>query len=301
MERVMEEITQDLQGFYGSFSTPPSLPIGIRLYRYIVENFSHLLFYYQIPRIRRNLSLITQIPGDDPRINQWTNSICQNMIYSYIELFLDLGKGIHSLLKKVQVDHQDLERIRQEAARGRGVVLTGIHTCGSDHGMYCINHYLPGIQLLSKANPNSRNRFMSYLRKLHHILITPISIPALKDAISRLRSGGIVGVAIDIPIPSGDCFEFFEQNCFLTTAHTRMAVYSGAVIFLVHTLRTPSGQYQVRFQQVKQPSNCPNKSDLITTWAQQSYRQVEKLILRWPDAWYGTSFDLFPQAGACAS
>jgi lauroyl/myristoyl acyltransferase len=139
---------------------------------------------------------------------------------------------------------------------------------------------------------------MYYLRKLHNIIITPISIPALKDAIGRLRTGGIVAVAIDLPVPNGECFKFFDQDCFLTNAHTRMAVKSGALIFLAYTLRTPSGQYMVKLQEVKQPSNCPGKKDLVAAWAQQSYRQVEQIILRWPDAWYGTSFDLFHQANA---
>ncbi len=300
----MKEITQHFQEFNGSLSIAPSLPSGIMLYRYIVEKVSRLICSYKnlkvVPRLRKNISLITQLPEDDPQITKLINTICQNTIYSYIELFLDLGKGTHSLRQKVQVDYQGLERIRQEAASGHGVVLAGTHTCGFDHVILCLNHYLPGIQVLSKANPTGGNWFMYYLRKLHNIIITPISVSALKDAIGRLRSGGVVAVAIDLPVQNGGCFKFFGQECFLTNAHARMAVKSGAAIFLVYTLRTPSGQYQVKFQEVKQPSSCPSKKDLIAAWAQQSYRQVEKFILRWPDAWYGTSFNLFPQADAYA-
>jgi lauroyl/myristoyl acyltransferase len=193
-----------------------------------------------------------------------------------------------------------LARIRRVLAGGHGVVLAGAHTCGFDHAVYSLNHHLPGIQVLSKANPTGGNRFMYYLRKLNNILITPISVSALKEAIGRLRSGGVVAVAIDLPIPNGDCFQFFGQECFLTDAHTRMAVKSGAAIFLVYTRRTPSGQYQIKFQEVKRPGHCPNKKALIASWAQQSYRQVEGFILRWPEAWYGTTFDLFPQAAAGA-
>lgn len=301
----MKEITPNTSEFYSSLPAVPPLPSGKSIFRLLVERISHLIVSYSnlklVRKVRKNLSLVTQLPEDAPQITGWVRQIFQNIIYSYVELFLDLAKGTHSLSQRIDVDHKGLERIRRQLAAGRGVVLAGTHTCGFDHAVYSFNHYLPGIQVLSKANPTGGTRFMYFLRKMHNILITPISVSALKDAIHRLRSGGVVAVAIDLPVPSGDRFRFFNQECLLTDAHTRLAVKSGAAIFLVYTRRTPAGRYQVKFQEVVQPAGCPNKRELITAWAQQSYRQVEPLILRWPEAWYGTTFDLFPNAAAGAA
>jgi lauroyl/myristoyl acyltransferase len=298
----MRNNTQITQEYYRS--TAPTTPAGKFLYLYLVEKVSDLLisnnWLKATPTVRRNLSLITQLPEDDPRIEDWTNKLCQNVIFSYAELFLDIVKGPQQLNKKIVVDQNGLEKIRQTLACGHGVVLAGTHTCGFDHAVHGLNHYLPGIQVLSKADPTGRNRFMYFLRKMHKIIITPISLSALREAIERLRSGGVVAVAIDLPVSNGEQFQFFDQDCLLTNAHTRMAVKSGAKVFLVYTRRTPSGDYQINFQEVKQPPNCQTKKNLINTWAQKSYWQVEKFILQWPDAWYGTSFDLFPKADATA-
>jgi lauroyl/myristoyl acyltransferase len=298
----MKEITETTQELIGSFATAPSLPTGKVLYRNLVEKISQLYVAYQkhkvVPKARKNLSLIAQLPEDDPQITGWINTISQNVIYSYIELFLDLIRGTDYLNKKIEIDHKALEKLREVLANGYGVVLAGTHTSGFDHAVFSLNYHLPGIQVLSKANPTGGNRLMYYLRKVHNILVTPISVSALREAIKRLRAAGVVAVAIDLPIPNGDYYKFFGQDCPLTDAHTRMAVKSGARIFLVYTRRTPSGRYQIKLQEVKPPKNCPNKKSLIATWAQKSYQQVEEFILQWPDAWYGTTFDLFSQDDA---
>jgi lauroyl/myristoyl acyltransferase len=298
----MKEISQSTQIMNSSLSTVQSLPTGKSFYRNLVEKISDLVIFYKksnvVPKVRNNLSLITQLPEDDPQITKWIRELCQNVIYSYVELFLDLGKGTNNLSQKIEIDDKGLEQIRQELASGHGVVLAGAHTCGFDHAVHGLNHYLPGIQVLSKANPSGNNRFMYYLRKVHKIMITPICLSALREAIGRLRKGGVVAVAIDLPVPNGENLKFFGQKCLLTTAHTRMAVKSGATIFLVYTRRTPTGQYQIKFQEVKRPLSCHKKKELITAWAQKSYQQVEQFILRWPEAWYGTTFDLFPMAAA---
>ena len=206
----MNEITPTTQEFHQSILKTPSSPSRKSLYRYLVEKIGHLLItntkLKAVPTARKNLSLITQLPEDAPQITALINAICQNTIYSYVELFLDLGKGNHNLSKKIEVDQKGLERIRLVLAGGRGVVLAGAHTCGFDHAVFSLNDYLPGLQVLSKANPTGGNRFMFYLRKLKNVLITPISVQALKAAIGRLHSGGVVAVAIDLPIPNGECF-----------------------------------------------------------------------------------------------
>jgi lauroyl/myristoyl acyltransferase len=285
-------------------TTTPALHFGQFVIQCLVEKISDLLISNNklkaTPTVRRNLSLITQLPENNPQIEVWTNKLCQNVIFSYVELFLDLIKGPQHLNKKIEVDLKGLEQIRHELACGHGVVLAGTHTCGFDHAVQGLKHYLPGIQVLSKANPTGRNRFMYFLRKIHKIDVTPISLSALREAIKRLRSGGVAAVAIDLPVPNGEQFTFFDQNCLLTNAHTRMAEKSGAKVFLVYTRRTSSGVYQIKFQEVKQPSSCYSTKNLINSWAQKSYIQLERFILQWPDAWYGTSFDLFSKADAIA-
>jgi lauroyl/myristoyl acyltransferase len=277
---------------------PNKLSIAVLL-NILIEKITHLIVTQKnsrvVPKTRKNLSLVTHLPENDPQIEQWIRKICRNMLFSYLELFRGLAGGQQKISEKIDVDRKELQCIYQVLSSGKGVILAGIHTCGFDHAIYALNDYLPKIQILSKANPTGGTKLMYLLRKLHNILITPLSVSALKKAVLRLRSGGLVAVAIDIPIDSSEGYKFFNQDAHLTDAHTRLAVKSGAKIFLVYTRRTSSGRYQIKFQEVKQPENHQDKKVLISAWAQKSYQQVEYFILRWPEAWYGSTFDLFTQ------
>lgn len=245
-----------------------------------------------VPKVRKNLALVTHRQQDDPQIEHWMREMCQNMLCSYVDLFSGLLKGTQTISQNIDVDRKDLQDIYQALANGHGVVLAGTHTCGFDQAMFALNDYLPNIQILSKANPTGGTRLMYFLRKLNNITITPISVSALRHAIQRLHSGGVVAIAIDMPVQTGNNFKFFNQNIHLTDAHVRMAEKSGAEIFLVYSRRRQSGHYQIKLQRVRKPENCPKKKDLIASWTQKSYQQVEKFILRWPEAWYGFTFDL---------
>ena len=248
-----------------------------------------------VPRARKNLSMVTQLSEDNPQIEIWIKTIYRNMLYSYLEYFRGLMGKMDKMIKSVDVDRQALQRIYQILSSGSGVVLAGAHTCGYDHCIHTLKEYLPSIQILSKAKPTGGTRLMYHLRKLNNIAITPLSVTTLRKAMNRLKSGGIVAVAIDMPVKNGDKFRFFNQYTTLTNAHTRLAVHSGAKLVLVYTRRTNSDRYRLEFQEVRQPKKFLHKKDLITSWAQKSYQQFERFLVRWPEAWYGSTFDLFPQ------
>lgn len=299
-EAAMKENTANILQYKELVSFVPNKLSGAGLLNILIENITHLLVTHKnskvVPKTRKNLSLVTCLPENDPQIEQWIRTICRNMLYSYLELFFGLAGGTQNISEKIDVDRKELQQIYQVLASGKGVVLAGTHTCGFDHAVYALNEYLPNIQILSKANPSGGTKLMYLLRRLHNIIVTPLSVSALKRAIQRLKSGGVVAVAIDIPIDNSEYYNFFNQDTHLTDAHTRLAVKSGAKIFLVYTRRNSSGRYQIKLQEVKQPKNYPDKKALISAWAQKSYQQVEHFILRWPEAWYGFTFDLFPHS-----
>ena len=249
-----------------------------------------------VPRARAALSLITHLQENDPKIESWIYNICRNMLHSYLEYFLGLIKGAEQIEERIDIDRHGLQRMYQVLSTGQGVVLAGVHSCGYDYCIYSLNQYLPCIQILSKANPTGGKKLMLLLRKLTRTLITPLSVSTIRKAAHRLQSGGIVAVAIDMPVDNGERFQFFNQSTPLTNAHARMAVKNGAAMFLVYTRRMRSGQYRIDVQEVTKPEDCCHKKELVSAWAQRSYQQLEHFILRWPDAWYGSTFELFPQA-----
>jgi lauroyl/myristoyl acyltransferase len=248
-----------------------------------------------IPRVRKNIALVTQLPEDDPRLEIHLKGIYRNLLYNYLEFFKATIQGPDKLVACVDLDHRMVQQIYKALADGSGVILAGVHCFGYDICMRVMHEFLPSIQILSKTHPVRGEKLMHWLRKINRIKVTPLSVSSLRDAVARLKSGGIVAIAIDMPIRSDEPFVFFDSNALLTNAHTRLAVQTGAKIFLFYSHRVGNDKYRIEFQEVQQPEHCRTRKELISCWAQKTYQQVEPCIRQWPDAWYGFTFELFPR------
>ncbi len=243
--------------------------------------------------IKTNSSLILDLPKQDPQIDLYIRSIYRNLVDNYLDFFSVIIKDPEKINSCVEIDRSTIQEIYRILGSGTGVILAGVHTFGYDHCILAMNEFLPRIQILGNPNPTKGRKLMHQLRKLNRINVTPLSFSSLRHAIVRLKSGGIVAIAIDLPIKNREQFVFFNRLTCLTDAHTRLAVQTGARIFLFYSHRIENGKYRGEFQEVLPPKNCENKKDLVSAWAQKSYQQVEYFIREWPDAWHGITFDLF--------
>ena len=97
------------------------------------------------------------------------------------------------------------------------------------------------IQALGLAElPAGGFDLMNKMRARTGIRFTPISMPALREAISRLRAGGIVVTGVDRPVgDEGPLVEFFGRPAPLPTGHVRLALKTDAVILVVSARRDP--------------------------------------------------------------
>ena len=244
-------------------------------------------------RAKKNLSLITNLPKDDPQNALILEGVYQNLLYNYLEFFKICLAGSEKFKLCIDLDRTVIRQIYSALGKGQGVIFAGLHTYGYDIGMRAMNEYLPSIQIIGKPNPEKGEKLMHWLRKINRVSVTPLSFSSLRNAVARLTSGGIVAIAIDLPVKSCEKFDFFERDALLTNAHTRLAVQTGAKIFLFFSHRVGKSKYCIEIQEVLPPENFQQKKDLISSWAQKSYQQVEPLILCWPESWYGMTFELF--------
>jgi lauroyl/myristoyl acyltransferase len=156
-----------------------------------------------IQALHANLSVVYGLPVDHPRIVESVGRLLQNTVTSSVDLFRALDGGPEAIQASCRLDESVEEIIRESVARGRGMVHVSAHTCSFDMAMLYFCQLFPTVQALSNADPRGSSRDMNSIRLRHGLDITPISLGTLRQAVGRLRDGGLVAIAGDVPIESG--------------------------------------------------------------------------------------------------
>jgi lauroyl/myristoyl acyltransferase len=144
---------------------------------------------------------------------------------------------------------------------------------------------LPSIQALTQSAPVGSSVIMNDIRVRCGIEVTPISRPALRQAIERLRNGGVVAIACDVPGDSGELLSFFGHQARLPVGHTRLALDTGAQMVVGVSHCVGDGQYRAEVTLAPQPQSTGNKRADAICWAQSTLNTMESFLRRWPDQW----------------
>jgi hypothetical protein len=243
--------------------------------------------------IRSSLSAVLGIPEDDPRIDRAALRFLKNLYYSYVDFFKTLRGSREDIIKAIHFDPAQRKKIDNYLANGQSVVLVGPHTCGFDFGIIALTEWFPEAQLISKPEPKGEYQFMHKMRLKFGLNMTPISVAALRQAVQRLKNGGIVIISNDMLVDDGYKFKLFGKEVSLTTGHARLALKSGAAMIMVMTHRVSAGRYQVVMKEIPRPECTGDRNPDVINWSQASYVCLENFIHRWPEEWMGLTFGMF--------
>jgi KDO2-lipid IV(A) lauroyltransferase len=126
---------------------------------------------------------------------------------------------------------------------------------------------------------------MNEIRKEHGIEMTPISMSSLRQAMTRLRRGGVVAIAADVPVEGGEELIFFGHESQLPVGHARLALRTGAQMLVGVSHRTGEGSYRADLALAPQPESTGDQKQDSVRWAQDSLAMLEDYIRRWPEEW----------------
>jgi len=127
---------------------------------------------------------------------------------------------------------------------------------------------------------------MDHMRTRTGVQCASINVPALREAIKRLRAGGIVLTGVDRPIgDEEEWVEFFGRPAPLPTGHVRLALKTDAIIFVARAYRdTQRG----KVVQLSPPLEMVHSGDVdedlrvnmrrVTAW-------LEEFIRAQPEQW----------------
>jgi KDO2-lipid IV(A) lauroyltransferase len=124
------------------------------------------------------------------------------------------------------------------------MILVGTHTGNFDLGLLALATHGLEVQVLGLADlPTGGFDLMDQMRARVGVRLTSISIPALREAVRRLRAGGMVATGIDRPVGgAGPPVEFFGRPAQLPTGHVRLALKTDAAILVAGPYRDAQGR-----------------------------------------------------------
>jgi KDO2-lipid IV(A) lauroyltransferase len=257
---------------------------------YAVTRFAARLIARRKPRlyfiVRENLRQVLGETSDPATLEMLTYHTFLHAGQTYYDFFHALGQSPAQLAKMLPIPERTLTQIRAAHAQGRGVLILGMHLSNFDLALISFGaHGLP-IQALSLANPQAGTHVLNQLRAEAGFEITPITPESLRQAIRRLKRGGIVMTGADRPDPDDRLLiPMFGRGAYLPLGPVRLALLTDAVVFLGACHYTLEAGYEIEVLGPMEMIQTGDREADIYTNTCRFAAFMEAQIRRYPEQW----------------
>jgi phosphatidylinositol dimannoside acyltransferase len=262
-------------------TVPPRLGYGLsrRIARWMRRNR-----YDMFRVLRENISHVVP-EADDKALDDMAEEAVYHTGCGYFDMFHyrpeDLvARGV------LEYDPAEWEMAAHMFSDPRGTVVVGPHLSNFD--LMAQWFVAQGFELhaLSLATPDRGDRMMNTLRRDRGILVTPISVHSLRDAMRRLRQGGTVITGVDRPADyNEDKTLFFDAPAPVPRGHIRLAMQTGARVLVVYCTRHPEGHYRLRFLPPMDMDRTGDRAHDIELNTRRVLVLIEEAIRAAPEQW----------------
>jgi len=185
-------------------------------------------------KVEDNLRQVVGPEVGETALQSMVHAMFEHAGQAYYDFFHAIGQPREALATAVRIPRSLITLLRAEQDAGRGVLLLGVHMSNYDLGILALGaHDLPA-QLLSLEESQDGFGLLNDLRRMDGFEVTPLAPLALRAAIRRLRSGGLVMTGADRPAPrdEDDLVPFFGRPARLPLGPARLALMTGATVLL---------------------------------------------------------------------
>jgi lauroyl/myristoyl acyltransferase len=153
------------------------------------------------------------------------------------------------------------------------------------------------VQFLSYPQPTAGYRLQNRIRDLEGLLITPISMESMRQAIQFMKQGGVVLTGVDRPMGSDAISRpsFFGRPSNLPTGYVRLALKAGVPVLVVSGQTLSDGHYRLLAFDPIQMQSYQDKTEELLQNAQSVLAVIEGVIRRAPEQW-AMFYPVWPEA-----
>jgi lauroyl/myristoyl acyltransferase len=250
---------------------------------------SYMAHRKELPLVKglhANMAVVLGLPEAHPRVHDAFKQLFRNMVRGYVDLYKAIEKGPPGVFAACEFDETLLDSMDACRTTGQGLVLVGAHSCSFDLLLLALTEHFSEVQALTKSDPKGSSAVMNEIRQNFGIRVTPISVRALREAVQRLKSAGVVVLAADVPVETGAEMIFFRRKTRLPIGHARLADKTGAKMIVGTSQRVSDGSYRVLGAEAHRPAPSGNRDRDVIRWAQHALFLLEGSIRERPYEWF---------------
>ena len=185
----------------------------------------------------------------------------------------------------ISMDQDAWRRVLEAVRDDRGTVLVGPHTSNYDLAAYWIASHGVSMQALSLPDPNQGTRVVNALRRRRGVDMTPLEVGSLRQALQRLRKGGVVLTGVDRPVSSADpLIPFFGEPARIPSGPARLALQSNSRVVVACCHMEPDGGYRMDLDLLEMESTGNRKADVMHN-TKRIMVVIEDMIRQIPEQW----------------
>ncbi len=230
------------------------------------------------------------LPADTPWIEvRWM--LWRLLFYrtkGYYDFFHNVGRGVTvtELNPPVRISPTVQRYIDEAMYAGRGLLIIGTHTSNYDMCGCALAEYLPVPPLvLSIADPAPGLQFINDVRNRARGTITPVTSVSLRDAMQKLRQGGIVMTGVDRPLEQGnDAVTLFGATAKLPTGYIRIPLITNCLVMTVACSYDGKAYHILANPPMEMERTGNRRQDKVVN-LQRILAEVEAFIRQAPDEW----------------
>ena len=237
--------------------------------------------------VRANLKQVLGTNVADRVLHETTRQVFHSALRSAYDFYRVLDRPREELLARIRMPGTAQEVAQSLFGREGGSFLIFPHLSNFDLAGRVLAHFIPELQLITLPNPAPGFEFANVLREQRGITVTPLSPAALRQAIERLRSGGVVATAVDRPVSDLDrAFSFFGKPARVPSAPVRLALSTGAVIAVSYCVyHREDSVYMLHVDPPLQLIRTGDRQEEVRINMRLVLNDIEGVIRRWPGQW----------------
>lgn len=234
-----------------------------------------------------NLRQVVGPEVDEKRLHRLVRQGFRNNARNDYDLWHLVSQGPEAIRAAVHLPPSAWAHLEQAQQRGKGTIIVGTHTGNFDLSILALAAHGLEIQVLGLADPPAGGfDLMDQVRARFGVRLTSINVQTLREAIKRLRGGGIVLTGVDRPVGGLEReVKFFGRLAPLPTGHVRLALKTGATILVAGPYRDPQRGNVVRLSPPLEMVRTGDRDEDLRANLRRVTGWLEEFIRTWPEQW----------------
>jgi KDO2-lipid IV(A) lauroyltransferase len=258
---------------------------------YFIADVIGAIMYYLRPGLRRNVQRnMRQVMGPDAparAIRAASRRVMRNAARYYADLVrtprLDMTRLYNERINVVS----GVEELREAVAAKRGVIVVSAHYGNPE--VVLQSAVVLGLSPYTLTEPLKPQRLCDLVHKLrasHGQEFQPLSLLAVREAIRRLRHGGVVPLLCDRDITnSGVAMPFFGAETRMPVGAAELALRTGALVLPMFCRRTEGGRFDLFGEPAMEMVRTGNWQEDVRANTLRIVEVLERWVRQDPGQW----------------